>query len=1219
MFFMTVQIMAAKSTEPKRPLFKSGDIVYYRNGNKFEQATVDQDQPSRMAKIIWIYYNRPGNRNPHKFKAFLQEVYTVAEYEALKDQPVAALYKKGDALILTEDGESYPVRCERDQISASSDRLYVSGYHLENTWVDIAKLSPAEEVTPAEEVAPVAPVAPVAQTKTVKKLFEKGDLAYLKTPTDYTPVTVTISQRHSKSKKIEVLSFGRKIDVLVKDLITVAKYQEITGDNSPVQLDKPRRLFQAGDWCYWQARPGNEPHNKRIVKCDHNQHKNDHIVWVVELKGNWRDRFGVDSNLLGLITDPAKLAELDANEKAIEARVDEIKRKEATDTEVALADVIPIAETVADAIPATETAIAEVAAVAGPPECYPDGIRRDSAIGRIRAEDERAIAAMLKAGDRRWWRASVGNYRYACVEKDQKSPTSKKVQILHWRDDRPGVSPEGVGPVWVNISDLLTEEQYKEQKQNEAKKRVEALLPARDEETPAESVTVAFTSPESFAKVMLKAGNNAGEISRLCDRLLALPMFDRTRINERTKLTRLGPYSRALEAEIKQSGFELIRHTNAVVWRRKDGSEQLRHYYYKLVGLMDYDWDADNQKAAEKVIAKLDNQVANIDSETYIKTVETLLWFDDPIKVLGGLVGASGRRIVELITLGNFTEIENQTDRVVFHGQAKKRDKPSDPYEIYLLGCTAKDFLAKLDFVRDSDEMKAAYEGLDPDSSDFLKRLSDRLRVQVNREAVGPAFEWLQSREGEERATTKTLRSTWAAVVTSKYCPPETNPLLFTSRLLGHFTGSVESMADTLNYIDSVAAKSDEPNLEKVEEVQRWQSIVDGIIVKQPNATSGVETATAETIQDPTETEEEATPALDYVQFVEDEAGDRHKRDFYESPVWASLAMLEYGGITGTVGECCNGYGAISRIFQKANYAVWTNDIDPEKPADHHIDATVEELWDSLPDADWIISNPPYGKLSAPIVINAFKKAKKGIAMVLKMNWWELCQDRKQFLKEHPPTGFINLPRYCYRKATATGKWATDEAPTVIYIWDKSITHGLTQTIPLPADELRLFYRTPDETPELEKIETEIADIMAKKLEAVKSVEVKPTVTIDVAESKPIETIKATKTEPVETDPASVPKVSRKAKEVKPKKPRLTMEEKLEKVSEKMRAFLEKNAALEKPDRWFVSQNIIARVAGVGHDLANEWLNLNKPLLDAHNLGLNRSEQNRGRKFENLN
>jgi hypothetical protein len=282
----------------------------------------------------------------------------------------------------------------------------------------------------------------------------------------------------------------------------------------------------------------------------------------------------------------------------------------------------------------------------------------------------------------------------------------------------------------------------------------------------------------------------------------------------------------------------------------------------------------------------------------------------------------------------------------------------------------------------------------------------------------------------------------------------------------------------------------------------------------------------------------------------------RHAHDFYETPPWLTLLALANVPLSRTIGECCVGHGAIASILQMAGLKIWTNDIDTAKPADYHSDATLPENWEQFPAADWIVTNPPYAEMSAPIVKNAYDHASKGIVMILRQNWIEGCDDRRSFLKAHPLTLAINVPRYCYRKGK-NGSWATDQCPTWIYVWEKSNKSGLTKIITLGADEIPLFHRTPESIPSVEKIEEEVQRIMTNK--------------------------------PVEEG---------------------------DRITKIMLDFMQQNEL--KSNRIYVGQNAVKKLCGVGSDKANAWIREHKELLAKHNEGISPFGANQQQAIRNL-
>jgi hypothetical protein len=171
--------------------------------------------------------------------------------------------------------------------------------------------------------------------------------------------------------------------------------------------------------------------------------------------------------------------------------------------------------------------------------------------------------------------------------------------------------------------------------------------------------------------------------------------------------------------------------------------------------------------------------------------------------------------------------------------------------------------------------------------------------------------------------------------------------------------------------------------------------------------------------------------------------------------------MLRYVNLSGVIGEPCVGHGAIASLLQYCpNLKIWTNDIDVNKPADYHYDAVLSQSWDKLPDCDWVVTNPPYSNLAAPVIINAHKKAQVGVVAFLLTSFLEPCGDRALFLEEYPPSLVLVYPRYCFRKNKAGTRWSTDNGTISCFVWDKQSTQQ--RVIVRPADKIAGFYKNPD-------------------------------------------------------------------------------------------------------------------------------------------------------------
>ena len=205
----------------------------------------------------------------------------------------------------------------------------------------------------------------------------------------------------------------------------------------------------------------------------------------------------------------------------------------------------------------------------------------------------------------------------------------------------------------------------------------------------------------------------------------------------------------------------------------------------------------------------------------------------------------------------------------------------------------------------------------------------------------------------------------------------------------------------------------------------------------------------------------------------------RHPLNFYESPSWFTTELLRYVRLSGVIGEPCVGMGAIASLLRvwTDTERIWTNDIDANKPADYHYDATLSESWAKFPNCDWICTNPPYAEFAAPIIKNAYQKARVGVAAFLLTSFLEPCDDRADFLQQYPPSLVLILPRFCFRKDKRGTRWATDNITISCFVWDKRAT---TQRIIVrPKPEIIGFYKNPEQAISQERAEEILRAIAA--------------------------------------------------------------------------------------------------------------------------------------------
>lgn len=127
--------------------------------------------------------------------------------------------------------------------------------------------------------------------------------------------------------------------------------------------------------------------------------------------------------------------------------------------------------------------------------------------------------------------------------------------------------------------------------------------------------------------------------------------------------------------------------------------------------------------------------------------------------------------------------------------------------------------------------------------------------------------------------------------------------------------------------------------------------------------------------------------------------------DFYETPAWQTRALVKRVQIAGRVLECCVGDRSLANELQHST--VITNDVNPERVADFHLDATQAESWAQFPEVDWVVTNPPFNG-AMQILKHAHAKARFGVVMLLRISFLEPTKERGPWLVNAPPQSTIS-------------------------------------------------------------------------------------------------------------------------------------------------------------------------------------------------------------------
>jgi hypothetical protein len=158
---------------------------------------------------------------------------------------------------------------------------------------------------------------------------------------------------------------------------------------------------------------------------------------------------------------------------------------------------------------------------------------------------------------------------------------------------------------------------------------------------------------------------------------------------------------------------------------------------------------------------------------------------------------------------------------------------------------------------------------------------------------------------------------------------------------------------------------------------------------------------------------------------------DGESEEFYPTPDWATLALLDYENFEGDIWECACGDGAISEVLESRGLTVYSSDKFDRGFGDAGIDfLTADRI------ADNIVTNPPYN-LAGDFVLNGLRKSRRKFALLLRLAFLEGGERYRRIFDPTPPSRvwvfserITFYPKGAERKGSGTTAYAW-------LVWDK--------------------------------------------------------------------------------------------------------------------------------------------------------------------------------------
>jgi hypothetical protein len=160
--------------------------------------------------------------------------------------------------------------------------------------------------------------------------------------------------------------------------------------------------------------------------------------------------------------------------------------------------------------------------------------------------------------------------------------------------------------------------------------------------------------------------------------------------------------------------------------------------------------------------------------------------------------------------------------------------------------------------------------------------------------------------------------------------------------------------------------------------------------------------------------------------------------DFFPTPPWATRALIErvFPHLERR-GHCkwqsawepACGEGHMAEVLREYFNTVYATDIHDYRYGEHVVDFL---LCDVQTDADWIVTNPPFGDKTEAFVLKALELAGTGVAMFVRLQWLETIGRYEAIFRDHAPT---LIAFFAERVPLCKDRWNPDGDTATAYIW----------------------------------------------------------------------------------------------------------------------------------------------------------------------------------------
>lgn len=154
--------------------------------------------------------------------------------------------------------------------------------------------------------------------------------------------------------------------------------------------------------------------------------------------------------------------------------------------------------------------------------------------------------------------------------------------------------------------------------------------------------------------------------------------------------------------------------------------------------------------------------------------------------------------------------------------------------------------------------------------------------------------------------------------------------------------------------------------------------------------------------------------------------------DFYPTPRWATIALLDNEKFEGNIWECACGDGSMSKVIEKSGYNVISSDLYDRGYGESGIDFVGTDMKCSN-----VITNPPFHSAEG-FIKTALAVSERKFAFLLRLAFLESANRCNTIFLKTPPSRvwvFSERITFYMKNAVIAGSGTVAYA---WYVWDKS-------------------------------------------------------------------------------------------------------------------------------------------------------------------------------------